>query len=101
MEVKVSRRQFGGGYNFRKGVAVNNVLCDDDDDGVPVFSSAVFPLLSPLWLPSSFSVDDEVLLFGLFRTLRTYNLPPSRSSAVSERFIDHEVASVLPQWSNT
>ena len=58
---------------FRQGVAVNDVLCDDDDDGVRVFSSAVFSLLSPL--------------FGLFRTLRTYNLPPvppsSRLSTVS------------------
>ena len=64
---------------FRQGVAVNDVLCDDDDNGVRAFSSAVFTLLSPLLLLLSFSVDDEVLLFVLLLLLLVF-LPPTEDS---------------------
>ena len=47
------------------------------DDGVCLFLSVVFPLLSPLWLPSSFSVKDDVrLVFGGFPPLPTCNRSP-------------------------
>ena len=47
------------------------------DDGVCLFLSVVFPLLLPLWLPSSCSVkDNKRLVFGGFPPLPTCNRPP-------------------------